>query len=256
MEAASNTNVQNPYEKVVKVCGLGLSELREQLADMLTATREESFQLTPTLAGVDILVSAPDALNKESRDRVKGVVRELKVRLGSYIYTTDPEMTLEEHVVALLKEQKMTMTTVESCTGGMVSAKITDVPGSSQVFKFGFVTYSNRAKRKLVNVRKKTLKSFTAVSAQTAEEMAKGGAEKSESDACLSVTGYAGPEAGENGEQPGLVYIGCCVRGDVSVEEHHFQGDRRSIREQATVSALVFLRKCILEHYEIPRNQG
>ncbi|MCD8248671.1 MAG: CinA family protein, partial [Lachnospiraceae bacterium] len=133
MEAENHTNAENRYEKIVKVCGLGLSELREQLADMLTATRQESFQLTPTLAGVDILVSAPDALNKESRDRVKNVVRELKVRLGSYIYTTDPEMTLEEHVVALRKKQKMTKTTVEYCTGGIVSDNITDVPGSAKV---------------------------------------------------------------------------------------------------------------------------
>ena len=103
----------------------------------------------------------------------------------------------------------------------------------------------------MVGVKKSTLKKYTAVSEQTAKEMAKGGAFMAEADACVSVTGYAGPDGGENGDPVGLVYIGCCVHDKVYVEEYHFVGDRASVRRQAVIHALTLLRKSILENYEI-----
>ena len=179
------------------------------------------------------------------------MVRELKIRLGSCIYTTNPKVTLEETIIQLLKEQELTLTTVESCTGGMLSARLTNVAGVSAVFKQGFITYSNKAKRKFVGVKKMTLKKYTAVSEQTAWEMARGGAILTNSDVCVSVTGYAGPDGGEDGQPVGLVYIGCNVKGRIEVEEFHFSGDRREIRELAVVNALTLLRRCILENYQI-----
>ena len=151
-------------------------------------------------------------------------------------------MKTEEYLVQALGEMGLTVTTVESCTGGMIAAAITSVAGSSAVFKQGFVTYCDQAKHRLVGVKKRTLKKYTAVSAATAAEMALGGARKAKADCCLSVTGYAGPPSGE-GEMVGLVFIGCCVKGKAVVKECHFQGDRAAIREQAKEQALVLLKK-------------
>lgn len=237
--------------KTVKICGMEEQEVREKIHDLL-AVQEKLVIMFSSLPGeVDIRISAQSEKEDEAKSKVKAVVREMKIRLGSCIYTTNPNVTLEETIVELLKEQKMTITTVESCTGGMLSARLTDVPGVSEVFKQGFVTYSNRAKRKFIGVKKMTLKKHTAVSEQTAWEMARGGAVVTESDVCVSVTGYAGPDSGESGEETGLVYIGCNVKGTIKVEEFHFEGGRKEIREQAVVQALVLLRKCILENYQI-----
>ena len=147
----------------------------------------------------------------------------------------------EQKVVAALKERGLTMTTVESCTGGMIAAAVTSVAGSSSVFHQGYVTYCDAAKHEMVGVRKKTLRKYTAVSRQTAKEMAAGGARAAKADCCISVTGYAGPPSGEPGEEVGLVYIGCAFRGKVKVKECHFFGTRGEVREQAKQKALKML---------------
>lgn len=239
---------KDSYTKTVKICGMDEQEIKEKIQDLLSI-QGLNFTFTSLSGEVDIEISAKT--EEEDRQSVKEVVRELKIRLGSCIFTTSSKVTLEETIVELLKEQKMTVTTVESCTGGMISARLTDVAGASLVFKSGFVTYSNKAKRKFIGVKKMTLKKHTAVSEQTAYEMARGGALLTGADTCVSVTGYAGPDNGEDGQPVGLVYIGCSVKGKVEVEEFHFQGDRRAIREQAVVSALTLLRSCILKNYRM-----
>ena len=181
---------------------------------------------------------------------IKPMIRELKERFGKNIYTTDEKKTLEDCVVDLLKDQKLTLTTVESCTGGALSARIINVPGASEVLKQGLVTYSNRAKRKFTLVKKSTLKDEGAVSAKTAKEMAKGALESTDCDISVSVTGLAGPDGGTKEKPVGLVYIGCAYRDHTKVREFHFNGNRNKIREQSVVAALVLLRDCILEHYQ------
>ena len=237
---------ESGFVKQVKLCGAEIPEVREKVRDLLTVQDAAKIDLEGAFGEVTITVSSD---GENARETVKAAVRELKVRFS--IYTTKKNVSLEQTIVELLKEQKMTVSTVESCTGGMISARLTDVPGCSEVFRQGFVTYSDRAKRKMVGVKKSTLKKYTAVSEQTAKEMAKGGAFMAESDACVSVTGYAGPDGGENGDPVGLVYVGCCVHGNVEVEEYHFAGDRAAVREQAVIRALTLLRKCILENYDI-----
>ncbi len=239
------------YSKTVKICGMEEEEVKRQLQDLLAVQNKLVVMFQSVPGEVNIRISAQSEKEEEAKDRVKSVVRELKIRLGSCIYTTNPKVTLEETIIQLLKEQELTLTTVESCTGGMLSARLTNVAGVSAVFKQGFITYSNKAKRTFVGVKKMTLKKYTAVSEQTAWEMARGGAILTNSDVCVSVTGYAGPDGGEDGQPVGLVYIGCNVKGRIEVEEFHFSGDRREIRELAVVNALTLLRRCILENYQI-----
>ena len=152
-------------------------------------------------------------------------------------------MTLEEAIVRLLKEQKLTVTTAESCTGGLLAGRITNVPGASNVFQEGYITYSNDAKERLLGVKRETLMQYGAVSPQTAEEMARKVAEAAGADAALSVTGIAGPGGGTKDKPVGLVYVGCYVKGHVRVEEFHFTGNRDKNREYTVARALTLLRE-------------
>ena len=144
----------------------------------------------------------------------------------------------EERLVEELLKRNWLVTTVESCTGGMVSSRIVNVPGASEVLREAFVTYCDEAKMKLVGVRKETLEKYTAVSARTAEEMALGGLAAAEADMALSVTGLAGPGGGTKERPVGLVYVGCAIHGQTFVRELHLSGSRQAIREQAAEEAL------------------
>ena len=197
--------------------------------------------------GQHLRVTARASDEKEARKLLKPMLKELKKRFGSHIYATNEATTLEESIVALLKEKNLTLTTAESCTGGMLSARLTNVPGVSEVFKQGFVAYSNRAKRKLLDVKKNTLKTYGAVSEKTAKEMAKNGAFITGSDICVSITGLAGPDGGTETTPVGLVYIACAYQNELRIREFHFKGNRQKIRELSTVNALTLLRSCILE---------
>lgn len=158
----------------------------------------------------------------------------------------EAEIMTDESVRALLdllRTRGETITTVESCTGGLLAGRITDIPGSSEVFRRGFITYCDEAKAQMVDVKEETLAAYTAVSPQTAEEMALGGASKAGASACLSVTGYAGPPSGPEDTLVGLVYIGCFYGGSVSVRELHLSGSRRQIRQEAVEEALKLLQE-------------
>ena len=150
-----------------------------------------------------------------------------------------------EAVVRKLKEAGMTVTTVESCTGGLLSATLVDVSGASDVFYQGVVTYANEAKVRLVGVKEATLQAHGAVSEETAREMAEGGAKAANADAALAVTGIAGPGGGTKEKPVGLEYIGCYVNGKTIVKKNLFTGNRREVREQAVETALKLLLECL-----------
>lgn len=154
-------------------------------------------------------------------------------------------MSKAEKAVKLLAENKMTVTTVESCTGGMVCSSLVDVPGASAVLNEAFVTYSNDAKKKLVGVKKSTLKKYGAVSAKCAKEMAKGAAAAAGADVAVSTTGIAGPDGGSDEKPVGLVYIACFVKKKTVVKKFVFDGDRMQVRISATKEAVKLLHKCL-----------
>lgn len=156
----------------------------------------------------------------------------------------------EEKAVALLKKAGLKISTAESCTGGLVAGTLINVAGASDVFDEGFITYSNRAKRKYLKVKKTTLKRFGAVSIETAREMARGVARHTGSDVGLSTTGIAGPDGGTKKKPVGLVYIGCHVGGRTKVRECHFSGSRQHIRWQAVSEAVSLLTTCLKEYNE------
>lgn len=138
-----------------------------------------------------------------------------------------------------LQERGWKMATAESCTGGMIAAALTDVSGSSSVFERGFVTYTNEAKMEMLGVPANILEQYGAVSTQTALAMVQGALKNSSTDLAVSVTGIAGPDGGSADKPVGLVYIGYGLHGKAPhVHEHHFKGDRSSVRAQTVQAAL------------------
>ena len=147
---------------------------------------------------------------------------------------------MEEKLVSLLMEKGLTVTTAESCTGGMIASKIVNVSGASEVFHAGFVTYANSAKEAYAGVLSETLQTYGAVSSQVALEMARGVAKTAGAEVGISVTGIAGPGGGSVEKPVGLVYIGCYVCGKTDYKEFHFTGDRLTIRQKSAKEAIKF----------------
>lgn len=140
-------------------------------------------------------------------------------------------MTLEEEVVSLLNQNGLTLTAAESCTGGLIAKRLTDVSGASAVFHGSLVTYSNRLKEKWLGVQAETLQTYGAVSAQTAREMALGARKATDADLAVAVTGIAGPNSDDTNKPVGLVFIALADKDSVTVEkyENHFTDN---VREQ------------------------
>lgn len=159
------------------------------------------------------------------------------------------DKSLECICVELLAKNKLHISTMESCTGGMIASKLVNVSGASEVFEAGYVTYSNQAKHEILGVKLSTLEKYTAVSKEVAKEMVEGIGLKIRPDVAVSVTGLAGPLGGSAEKPVGLVYIGCRVKEKTLVKEYHFSGDRLQIRQAATEAALLLLRDCILAYF-------
>lgn len=156
---------------------------------------------------------------------------------------------MEQEIADLLKQYHLTVTTAESCTGGLIAATLVNVPGISGQFEEGYITYSNTAKEKLLGVSAETLERYGAVSAQTAEEMARGAVSVSGADLSIISTGIAGPDGGTKEKPAGLVYLACCLGDKLEVERRQFSGDRQTVRQASVRTALELARRMILEAY-------
>ena len=240
---------ENGFARIYKIYGRSEAEVKELLGDIPTMNGD--IHVTTKAIGREVHVRAEIAEQDEetAKNLLKPVGKEIKKVLGAMIYSTKEHESMEDAVVRLLKKYELTVTTAESCTGGMIASMIVNVPGASDVFNEGFITYSNKAKRKLLDVSKNTLKKYGAVSEQTVREMALGGVFAADSDACIAVSGIAGPDGGTEEKPVGLVYIGCCIKDEVTVKECHFDGSRFEIREQSAFAALDLLRTAIINNY-------
>lgn len=235
--------------KTVKICGVSESQVETMVKDLIDSQTNPTIATYAKTGEVHIRVTASADTEKAANKLIKPVVKELKARFGKDVYTTNVDTTLENAVADLLIANKLTVTCAESCTGGMLSARLINVPGVSDVYKSGIVTYSEKAKRKFLGVKKPTLEKHGVVSLQTAEEMAKGAAMLNKADVAVAITGIAGPDGGTKDKPVGLVYIACCVKKKVVVKEYHFKGNRAKVREAATSAALTLMRNCILKYY-------
>ena len=148
---------------------------------------------------------------------------------------------IEDQVFQLLKQHRITLSTAESATGGMIASLLVNVPGVSEFFQEGYVTYSNDAKVKMIGVDRMLIDTYGVVSSEVAENMAISVAKTAETDAALSVTGVAGPDGGTLDCPVGTIYISCFFKGKTVTEHHVFAGDRLEIRKAAAERALELL---------------
>lgn len=238
------------YSRVVKLVGIGESKVAEDIAE-LVAMQNPTVATYAKTGEVHVRITAMAASEDEAKLLVKPVEKQLITMYPDNVYTTNADETLEEAIVSLLHERGLSLTTAESCTGGLVSGKIVNVAGSSDVFKGGYVTYSNKLKKNVIDVKKKSLEKYGAVSEQVAKEMALGALEKSKADVAISTTGIAGPGGGTEEKPVGLVYIGVALNDKVYVEKYNFSGSRNKVRESTVVVALTMVRKYILLNDEL-----
>lgn len=231
--------------KMIKILGIGESAVAETVKDLMDA------QTNPTIApyakevGVMLRVTAKAENKEKALSLIAPIEEEIKRRLGDNVYATE-DISIEDVVAKLLIDGKLTISTAESCTGGMIAGTLINYPGISEVFLEGAVTYSNEAKHNRLGVKNETLDKYGAVSEETAREMAIGIANAAGTEVSIVTTGIAGPDGGTEEKPVGLVYIGVYVKGQVTVEKHIFNGNRSRIRLQATITGLDMLRRILI----------
>lgn len=181
-----------------------------------------------------------------ARKLVEAMGKVFYERLGPYIIGVD-EVDLPESVGRLLREKGYFISGAESCTGGTLIGALTDVAGSSDYVNGGFITYTNKAKVKMLGVSEAALKEKGAVSQETALEMVKGLYDKTGSEICVSVTGIAGPGGGSEEKPVGLVYIGLGFKGEFRVHRYEFFGERKEIRGRTVKQALFLIWQYLRE---------
>ena len=243
------------YSRTVKICGMGESKVASMIQELIDAQSNPTVAPYAKTGEVHLRVTARARDEEEAAGLVGPVVKELEERFRDRVYTTDSDVTLEEAVLHILRENGWKLSTAESCTGGLLGGRLTAAAGASEVYRGGFITYSNKAKRKFLGVDKETLQRFGAVSQETALEMALGAAQRAKTEVSVSVTGIAGPGGGTDEKPVGLVYIGCCVKGHAAAREYRFDGNRAIVRESAVSAALTLVRQCVLERLALERDE-
>lgn len=233
------------YSRVLRCFGLGESSLEEEIKDLLKQQSNPTIALLAREREIHIRLTALADDVAQAHSMLGSLEEVIRTRIGQHIFATDDD-TLAKVVGDLLVERKYKIACAESCTGGMIAAMFTDVPGSSAYFVQGAVTYTNEAKINLLKVKENTIRQHGAVSEQTAREMAEGVRSLAGTDVGLSVTGIAGPGGATEEKPVGLVYIGVAMPDATSVYKYVFSGDRSSVRLYAAKTALDLLRRNLL----------
>jgi nicotinamide-nucleotide amidase len=226
--------------------GIGESDLEYRLGDLMEA------QTNPTVAPyagsgevmLRLTASAPDEAS--AKKLIGPMEAEIRRRVGQFIYT-DQYASMAETVVKTLAEKGLTLVCAESCTGGMLSSMLVDIPGSSDVLMGSVVSYSNEVKMSILSVKPETLEAYGAVSEQTALEMAKGILRSIPADYSLAVTGIAGPGGGTPEKPVGLVWVALArgLDGYTETRKLNILRDRSYVRHVSCLNALAMLLKCV-----------
>ena len=231
---------------VIRTAGVPESLLNEYLKPLFHSEKQIYLGFLAKQGKVDIRITANGSdvektLNRISRARK----RILKLIPKKNIYSEDQDKNIEQAVAEILKNSGSTIALAESCTGGLISKRLTDIPGSSSYLLEGIIVYSNHAKVKYLGVREATLEKNGAVAGETVAEMAEGIYSNSDADIGLSVTGVAGPGGGSPEKPVGLVYFGMARRNSISSTRRIFPGDRQNVRELAADFALEWVRRSL-----------
>jgi nicotinamide-nucleotide amidase len=231
--------------RVLRIASMGESEVEQIVAPIY---KSYSNPVTTILGGagqVELHLTAEGSSAAEAEERLEALASALRAALPGRIYSEDGR-ELHEVVAALLIERRATVAIAESCTGGLLTARLTEVPGASAFLERAYVAYSNRAKVELLGVDPSLLESHGAVSEPVAAAMAAGARQASRADFAVAVTGIAGPSGGTAEKPVGLVFIALDGPGGSRVRRAHFPGDRERVRQQACQAALEMLRRALL----------
>jgi nicotinamide-nucleotide amidase len=230
--------------RILRTCGMSESAVNQAIQDVMKRGKP-AVGLTAKPTGVDIRIMAREAGPERSQAAIEKTEAEIRERLGDAVYGVD-DQELEEIVGALLKQRGQKLSIAESCTGGLIGARITNVAGSSEYFEHGVVVYSSRSKTELLGVPAETIERHGAVSREAAGAMALGVRQAGKTDLGLAVTGIAGPGGGTPEKPVGLVYIALASSSGVKVDEQRFLGNRDQVRTKAAQTALDMVRRHLI----------
>ena len=234
--------------RILHFTGIGESAIAEQVQDLLDASDPTVAPLA-SQGKVKLRITARGATPEEAEEKIEPVAEEILRRLGAYYFGVDSE-TIESALARLLEERGATLALAESCTGGLLAKRITDMAGSSAYFKEGLVTYSNDSKERLLGVPHELLQEHGAVSEPVARAMAEGARKLAASDYALSVTGVAGPGGGTDEKPVGLVYVGLADGQETTVEKLDLSAwsrSREAIRTRTANRAFDLLRRHLVD---------
>jgi len=222
------------YYRTIRTFGIGESMLETKLLPLIDGQTDPTLATYAKMGEATLRIASKRSTMEEARAAVEEMIERVYEYVGDYIYSTEDE-SLPQVVGNKLIEKGLTMSTAESCTGGMIAAAMTDISGISAVFERGIVTYSNGAKMDELGVSSETLEQFGAVSPQTAEEMVRGLKAKTGSRVCVSVTGIAGPGGGTPEKPVGLIYVGVMLDDRMEVFEIRTNNNKRQWNRNYTM---------------------
>lgn len=232
--------------RIIRTAGIGESQLSALIGDPAGFAPVTLAYLPSIDYGVALRLDGRGDRREEVEAALDAVVAAIQSRIGVYIYTYG-DQPLEVVILDEMRRRRWRLAVAESCTGGMLSARFTDVPGASDVFDRGYIVYSNEAKVQELGVELEVLEREGAVSEAAAQQMAQGALRGSGADLAASITGIAGPGGGSDLKPVGLVFIGVADRGGATVQRFQFAGDRDSNRRRSVMAALTLLWRRLRE---------
>lgn len=230
---------------ILQTTGIPESTLFERLGNLDELLQGAKIAFLPNQYGVKLRITVTEANAEVAANRLNEIEQKIRTKVGRYIFARGEE-TLEEVIGKILSERGLTLSVAESCTGGEICTRLTNVSGSSKYFERGIITYSNAAKVELLKVNEDTIAEVGAVSLEVAMQMAEGVRAVSGTDIGISTTGILGPTGATTNKPVGLVYIGYCDEKVCTAKKFLFGDDRILNKQRATQAALEMLRRQLL----------
>jgi len=232
--------------RVLQTVGMGESAIADLLAPLMDRSRNPLVGTTASSSIVSVRIRYEGQVRAEGETQIAQTERLVREKVGQIVFA-EGESSLAEVVLEMLRQRKQTVSTVESCTGGLIGEMLTEIPGSSDAYLGGWVTYTNAMKTSQVGVHPDVFQKHGAVSEECCRAMAEGGRERSGSDFAISVTGVAGPGGGSAEKPVGTVWIGLATPTGTHAERFLFKGDREIVRQRSATAALAMLWKAMKE---------
>jgi nicotinamide-nucleotide amidase len=238
------------YTRIMKFAGITESETDTKISDLYSKYKNPKTTIlaSPGIIEVHLLGRSKKDI-KEIVEKTNDLTEKIKKRLNDH-FITEEDIPFEAFILQELRSKKLTLATAESCTGGGLGNRITNIPGSSDVFLGGIIAYSDDIKATILGVKKETLKKYGAVSAQAAKEMAQGIREMTKADIGISITGIAGPGGATKGKPVGLVFMHISTKKLEKGIYKIFPGDRNVIKTRSENFCLNLIREYIRDHVQ------